>query len=91
MEDLDEEVRKEANRTKRAANLKKGEEVAEHHQETRGEATKIIIPNLMTRVLMIRLDPTTITPRLRARLPVREKVNVEEKNKNEPDGRLGRL
>ena len=54
-------------------------------------ATKVILPNLMTRVPMKRVDPSKATPRLRARLLARGKVNVEELNKNDPVGRLVKL
>ena len=52
--------------------------------------TKLILPNLMTRVPMTSLDPTTTTPGLRARILAREKINVEEINENDPVGSLGR-
>ena len=39
---------------------------------------------------MTRLEPTVITPRLRVRLLERGKVNVEERNDNDPFRRLGR-
>ena len=43
---------------------------------------KSILPNLMTQVLMTQLDPTEITPSLRASLLARGEINVEERNKN---------
>ena len=52
---------------------------------------KVILPILMTQVTMTRLDPTTIIPHSRSRLQERGKVNVEERNKNDPVRRLGRL
>ena len=53
------------------------------------KTTKVILPILMTRVRMIRLDPTAITQCLYIRLLAREKVNVEQRNNNYPVGRLG--
>ena len=50
--------------------------------------TKVILPILMNQVPMTRLELTATTLRLRSRLLTRGKVNVEERNKNDPSGRL---
>ena len=49
----------------------------------------LILPILITRVPMTRLDPTAITPSSCARLLERVKVNAEERSKNDPVGKLG--
>ena len=51
---------------------------------------KVILPIMMTQVPMTQLDPTVITLRLHSRLLARGKVNADERNKNDPVGRLGR-
>ena len=53
-------------------------------------ATKVILPNLITLVPMKLVDPTETPLRLCARLLAKGKVNVEERNDNEPVGRMGR-
>ena len=73
VEDLEEGVIKEANRTKRSAML---EQKTKKLQRTIKKLevkqwitmTKLILLIMMTRVPMSRLYPTAITPRLRARL-----------------------
>ena len=52
---------------------------------------KKFIPDLMTQVPRMQMEPTAITPRLRTRLLERVKVNVGERNKNGLVGGLGRL
>ena len=96
VDDLKEEERKEANRTKISTSLSKRRRSCSvpsrnYRQSEWTTTTKVILLILVSRVPMMRLDPTATTPRLRVRLLEKEKVKVEEINKNDPVRRLGRL